>query len=688
MADDARHTVPPYDPAHARRQELIRPTERRRDFTSREAQRRLQQKERPHWALIAYAVFAAAVLLIFGVTYTTYAFSLYRGAILPGVQVDRTSLSGLSESQARKVLDNKLAAMYWKPVHLVSPVRVTSGPQAWDPAPDDIGYHPDVDSTVALAMQVGRHGSFVEQLLDRLPIHPTHSVPLIYPPVSDRQIQTYIQRDIRWHINVPAQNANLTVNPKTFHVDLIRSSPGVVLDLPRTIQTIHAALGSLSQQTKVLPVDHVAPVITNAAALRYRDRVERFLARPPVIAVGKRVFATSRQDFAPMFHFKAQPQVKQHRAIIVMIVNSDLVQAYVTHLANLIDRDPQNPKLDFSAGRVRVIRPNRLGRTLDQATANARLLAVIQQLKPNARLHIPVTITRPPVDTSNPASLGINSLLGTGETAFPDAGDTRLGDIRDIASRLQDVLIQPDQDISFNQLFAGTVWPQRVYVDKETDVSGQLIPGDGGAMQQVATTYFRALYNAGLKIVELHNHVYRLPWYEPPYGQDAVVSPSNKDLIFHNNTGKYLLLGTRLEPVRQELYIYVYGPKLNRQVTVDGGKIVKTYQHGPQIVKQDTSMAPGDVQYQAYAHDGADVVVRRTITDSHGNVTVEKLKVHYQPWQAIVVVGGSVPTATPTASPAGKKAKLKATPVPVKATPAAVTPTAAPHATPTPTFNH
>jgi len=687
MADDAKQTVRPYDPVRVRRQELIRPAARRRDFTSREAQRFLQQKERPRWALIAYAVFAAAILAILGIAYTTYAFSLYRGVILPGVRVDSTSLAGMSESQARKVLDNRLAAMYWKPVHLLSPIRVISGPQAWDPGPDDIGYHPDVNATVSLAMQVGRHGSFVRQLIDRLPIHPEHSVPLVYPPLNSRLIGSYIQRDIAWHINVKPQNAGLQVNGKTSHVDLVRSRPGVVLDVPGTVQTIQEALGSLTRQTRVLPVDHIRPVITNRVALGYRSRVERFLDHTPVIGVGKRVIVTSRRDFAPMFKFKRQITKKQ--ALIVMYVDSNALQAYVSNLAQTIDRQPQDPKFEFAGNQVRVLQPQRLGRTLDQTAAYGKLSAVILALRPNARLHFPVTITTPTVDTSNPATLGIDRVVGMGETSFIGASTARLDDIQQIASHLQDILINPDQDVSFNQL-VGTIWPNRVYIDKETEANGQLVPGDGGAMQQVATTFFRALYKTGLSLVEIHHHAYRLAWYEPPYGQDAVVSPGGKDLVFHNNTGKYLLLGTRLEPVRQELYIYVYGPNLGWQVAVDNGAILKKYPHGPQIVKQDPALSPGDVAHQAWPHDGADVVVRRTITYPKGRVTVEQIKVHYQPWQEVVLFGSSPPTATPGPTAVAKRAK--ATPgvrAAATSSPRAIaTPTAVPLPTPTPTFNH
>ena len=92
MGRSVREPLHAYIPERVRREELIRPADRRRYFPKREAQRRLQQKESP-WTPIAYAVFLVAVLIIFGFSYTTYAFSKYRGEILPGTHVDQIDLS-------------------------------------------------------------------------------------------------------------------------------------------------------------------------------------------------------------------------------------------------------------------------------------------------------------------------------------------------------------------------------------------------------------------------------------------------------------------------------------------------------------------------------------------------------------------------------------------------------------------
>lgn len=661
----------PNPSTRVRREELIRPVVQRRVFTTREAQRVFQKKQR-RWAPLAYAIILVALLLICATTYTTYAFSKYRSVILPGVRVDNTSLAGMTSTQAVNVITNQLAAINGVPIIL------TYGSQRWSPSKKDLDLRYQVQATVGEAMNVGRTGSFLENLFNRLPIHTDHPVPLLYK-INESVLQAYVVKTIAPSKSVrrPALNANLAI--RHARVVLLPSRAGTTLDIPGTERVIHSALGSLSKQTQVLPVNHIAPVITDSYARAIQQRVNGFLARPPIIHIGKRVISVSRITLASMLFFPPQPIVSAGKADIALHVNPNAVQNYVAGLASGIDRKPRNAVVTFDGKQVTVVSPKRDGRAIDQSAAMTQLLNVLHALKPGAKLHVKVTATPPPLDVTNPASLGIDTLLATGVSSFQGSSQIRIDDIANISQRLKDVLLPPNQAISFNQLVL-TDWPSRVYLDTEREVGGQLVPGDGGAMQQVATTFLRSLYGAGLELLERHSHVYRLPWYEAPggigpIGLDAIVDPPTEDLRFFNDTGKYLLIEPRVEPLRQELYIYVYGPKIGWQVSFDKlGTILKVYRHGPTIVRTDPALSVGERIQTAWPHDGADTVVERTITRPNGNVSVQRLYTHYRPWQGIVEVG---PTGAPTSTPS-----VTGTPSATPGTPGT------PGPTPTPTFNH
>jgi vancomycin resistance protein YoaR len=637
--------------------ELVRPDERRHTFHEREAQRYLRRKE-SRWAPIAYAIFLAALLSILSVAYTSYAFSKYRGEVLPGVYVDHVPLSGLSQHQAALVCTDHSSSNFFHPL------RLTYNALSWVPKPNLIGLAYGCNETAALAMDVGRKGSFFSQLLDRLPLHPSHEVPLVFK-VDDHKLLAYVE-------NVPAGTLsfaplNASLRWQNNRVVLTKSVPGRRLDVQATVSAIHSALGYLTQQTVQLPVNHPQPAIRDSGAQSDLNRVNAFLDNPPVIAVAKHVFVMHRSDFSGILSFVDKPKAGN----IQMTVDSPKVAAYVDNLATTqINRFPHEARINFFGGHVTVVRKARNGRQLDVNAATTSLLNAIKTLKPHARLRWSVAVTTPPVNLGNPADLGISSLLGEGRTTFVGASTVRGGDIQQIASYIDKTLIRPNQDISFNTIVGGGPWTDRMYADQMQEVGGRIVPGDGGGMQQMATTFLRALYNAGLTLTEIHHHTYRLPWYEPPFGLEGVVSPARSwDLTFHNNTGKYLILQTRYEPVQQAVYVYLYGPKLGWSVTVDGGKVRSDVPPPPKKVYGDPTLAPDAIKHVAYPLDGGSTVVQRLVTKPNGAVTSDTLETTYQPRQAIDAVGSNA--SEPTATSLPKKNQ----------TPGA-------KAGPTPTFSH
>ncbi len=676
MAPSVREPSPAASPERVRREELIRTATRRRDFPRREAQRRLQQKE-ARWAPIAYGFFLVAVALIFSVTYTTYAFSKYRGVILPSVFVDRTALSGMTSSQAYKEIDAKLAAIYGVPL------RLQFRNHTWDPKRQEIGLQYDIQGTVNGAEAIGRDGPFLSNLIDRLPIHPTHEVPLLYK-LDEAKLGAYLNHVVAPVVFHKSANAGLGISHTTWHVVLYHSHAGTELDVANSEQVAHDALGSLSKQVKTLQVVRVPPVVTDADARQVQTHAEAFLSNPPVMQIGKRVFVGSRYSFARMIHFSTK--LGKHSAAIQMNVDSNEIHSYVAWLAYLVDRKPQNARLDFSAGRVTQIKARRTGRTLVQDTAYAKILAAVTALKPTARLRLPIVTTQPPFDQTNPGSLGITTLLATGSTSFQGASSVRTDAVSTIAGNLNNVVVTPGEDISFNQLVQTPIgWADQAYADSEAGTAGQPVPGDGGAMQQVATTFLRAFYKSGLQLKERHAHRFRLPWYEPPYGFDALVNPARSwDLVFHNNTGKYLILQTRVEPIRQELFIYVFGPKLGWKVAVDSfGRLTNVVKHGPPVERVDQSLAPQERKQVAWASDGGSTVLQRTITFANGNVKVDEIDTTYDPRAAVMAIGPAAATATPipTITPTpSSKTKTNGTPGPSLTT--------TPQLTPSPTFSH
>lgn len=560
----------------------------------REAPRR-QTFRRRRWTLFTYAFIVAAALGVASVTYTSYAFSRYQGLVLPGVYVDNLPLGNDTWLQAQSAILQRLTAINNIPVALAFDGHV------FRPSLRSLRLGYDVNTTVDHAFSIGRMGNFWQNLFDRMPFARHFSIALLYACGRHRSVtatetpqatcaapaRAWVLRTLVPVIRRPAVNAALAIRHE--YVVAVPSRDGYAVDVPAAVAAIQARLGSLSIRTDRVPVVVVRPSISDAPAIAIRDRVDRFLSKPPVLVLHHHRVRTSRNLLAGMISFA--PVITNRRATIVMKVDTAKLSAYVSTVASRFDIPARNPDLVFSGSQVTVVAQRQVGRAMNQAAAMRLLFAAFKSLKPAQVLRIPVTRVEPSVDVTNPASLGISSLLGEGESSFFGSTATRLTDVQAIAARLNGVLIHPNQEISFNY-YAGTGWPTRVYTDTERRVQGQLVPGTGGAMQQAATTFFRAAYSAGLPLLERHAHPFRLSWYEPPIGMDAIVSPNGSDLRFQNDTGGYILVETRVEPIQGAMYIYLYGPKLNWKVDVGKPVVLHTYPSGTQIRQLDPNLPP------------------------------------------------------------------------------------------------
>ena len=109
------------------------------------------------------------------------------------------------------------------------------------------------------------------------------------------------------------------------------------------------------------------------------------------------------------------------------------------------------------------------------------------------------------------------------------------------SSLLNNTLIAPGKIFSVNAT-TGERTAAKGFKMAPTIIAGKLEDSVGGGMCQVSTTVFNAAFEAGLQIVERHNHELYISHY--PLGRDATVSYGSYDLKFRNDTPHWILLKT------------------------------------------------------------------------------------------------------------------------------------------------
>ena len=121
-------------------------------------------------------------------------------------------------------------------------------------------------------------------------------------------------------------------------------------------------------------------------------------------------------------------------------------------------------------------------------------------------------------------------LLSSYTTYFNVSEGARSENIRIAAAFIDDVIIQPYGEFSFNQT-VGKRTQEAGFQNAKIIVNGEYVLGTGGGVCQVSTTLYNAALLSGLEITEFHAHSLQVA-YVPP-SRDAMVS-SHSDLRLTN----------------------------------------------------------------------------------------------------------------------------------------------------------
>lgn len=322
--------------------------------------------------------------------------------------------------------------------------------------------------------------------------------------------------------------------------------------------------------------------------------------------------------------------------------------SFLEKLAQKIDTPPQDALFNFQNSKVTAFRLSKNGQKLDIDAAKISLSQYFSLLNSvdNKQSTEPIIIllsvqrVEPKVSDEKANGFGIRELVGRGTSRFLGSILNRVHNITLAASRLNGVMVAPGEEFSFNNAL-GDVSKLTGYKEAYVIKDGRTVLGDGGGVCQVSTTFFRALLNAGLPIIERHPHSYRVGYYEQdsPVGFDASVYAPSWDLKFRNDTGNYLLIQSFVNPATMTLTFELYGTTDGRQVVISKPVIANQTPPPDDLYQDDPTLPKGQIKQIDWKAWGADVSFSRTVTKKGQILISETFKSHYQPWQAVFLRG-------------------------------------------------
>lgn len=321
------------------------------------------------------------------------------------------------------------------------------------------------------------------------------------------------------------------------------------------------------------------------------------------------------------------------------------LDAVILPIADQINVAPVDPLFNFENGKVTTFRDGVDGKVLEQDTVKLAIIAQFKQASAGnsprqfaIKLPVKTILAKGAQDVAD--NLGIKEAVAEGTSFFHHSDKDRIFNLSLAANRLNGVIIKPNEVFSFVKA-VGDISVLSGYHQAYVIQNGKTVLGDGGGVCQVSTTLFRAALNAGLPIVERHQHAYRVGYYEQNSGPgiDAAIYSPTVDMKFKNDTGYALLIQTYLDPTAQSLTFTLYGTKDDREVTITDPVVLSTTPAPPPVYQDDSTLPKGTVKQVDFAADGANVYFTRTVTKAGQKPLYDKFASNYKPWQAVYVRG-------------------------------------------------
>jgi vancomycin resistance protein YoaR len=580
-------------------------------------------------ALMFMASLLAFVLLLIGLDYFLHLNRVHSGVRVSSLNVSRTT----AESGQLKLKEAYEQAFQ-------RPVVVKFEDKEWSLKPAAFTVRVDYKATWQAAFKVGRQGDFWSNLKTRFQLwfKPKELEPVF--SLDERKLKTWLKKRGE-EFDIPPQDASLEVKETT--IALVPGSLGRAVDQEAAFLAISLAFVDLTNRLVDLPVRVVAAEVTDEEARTAIPEVELFLKAPVKLRYDVYSWTVSPKKIARMITFTKEASFRP-------TLDREKVVAYIKDLTEDFRIEPRDAKFRVDGENVEVV-PSRDGIEVDADRAYENLLKEVKKSPP--RQVILTTRPVPPkLSTREAKAMGIVTRLSIFTTTYNPGQASRVNNIHLMAKSIDGALVAPGEIFSLNEQ-VGPRTAERGYQKAPVIVRGELVPGLGGGVCQVATTLFNTAFFAGLPIVERRNHSFYISHY--PTGRDATISYGSIDLKFKNDTSAYLLIKAWYSS--SSLTFAIYGPDIDFKVTYSTSPFSNYKPYKVEKI-EDPTLPKGKEEVEQSGIMGRSVTVTRRVYRNGQLVIEDTFHSVYRPRTQVVRVGtkeeGSsetTPAASTTSSP-------------------------------------
>ena len=573
------------------------------------------------WGLIS---FFGLLLLIF----ITYHLAYFK-KIYPGVSIAYQNVENKTIEEGSNYLENYINQNKASSLKLASQEN-----QSWEIELEKLDFFYDTNLSVEKAYQVGRSKKPFLDLKNKTKSYfQGTNLGLDYSlnqNLLEEKIATIASQVFIPAIEPTIEVLEATPSGGTSRISIKQGEDGQQLDKRGLINIIAQQITQVSFESISLPLIYTSPVLTEEQIKNTQKRAEKFLDKRLILKEEENLWKLEEKELIELLSFTNG-------------FNQDEIKSWASELSLIINRDPQNASFRFSEGKVAEFKPAKEGKKLEEDQTVDLIVKGLGKLEENQiqdAINLPITTSQPIIKTTDVNSLGIKELVGRGVSSFRGSISSRIHNINLASSRLNGLLIPPEEVFSFNQAL-GDVSRSTGYQEAYIIKDGRTVLGDGGGVCQVSTTLFRAALDTGLPIIERKAHAYRVSYYEQgsSVGLDATVFSPTADLKIKNDTPAYLLIQTYFDQKNYRLTFEIYGASDGRSVSISKSRMWDQSPPPPDLYQDDPTLPTGQIKQIDWKSWGAKASFDYRVNRFGEVLQNRTFYSNYRPWQAIYLRG-------------------------------------------------
>lgn len=600
-----------------------------------------------NWKIIGMLLVGAFVIIGAIVASGVYMYlSRYSGTIFPGVSVGSYALGGKTQEEARSILQDALRPYNEQGIVVAFGDRAIAFPPV-NIAPFDPDISQEVfqfypEESIEYAWSIGRRGDGTARFFEK-----AHAllfgkkIPLHYTMNED--VMAGVLKENFGDMEQPARNASLAFADDRLNIDIIPEKTGWVFDRDALMRNFKYAIASTSFGPVQLQQHNDSPRVTAEHIRTLLPDIERVMEVSSFTLVfEKKSWNVPQKVFRMWLDFVSDNgavDAQQNGALLS--INRNAFKEYASQtLEKTITIFPQEPKFEIHPETKTLKRINQgaPGREID---IEATVLEIEKNIfnHQSQRVEIKTKEALPRTADISLHDLGIQEIIGTGYSNMKGSPKNRRHNIAVGARALHGILIPPQEEFSLLRAL-GEIDARSGYLPELVIKGNKTIPEYGGGLCQIGTTTFRATLKSGLPVLERQNHSYQVPYYTDEKGRpgtDATIYDPVPDYRFLNDTGKYILIQTRI--VGDDIYFDFWGTKDERKVYQSETKVWGITKPPPTKIIETTDLAPGEKKCTERPHNGANAEFTYEVTYVSGEKKTRVFTSHYRPWQEVCLVG-------------------------------------------------